>query len=40
MNEAHVAKQLREDGTYDYIDDAYIKSLEAVAESYNGSETD
>lgn len=40
VNEAHVAKQLREDGTYDYIDDAYIKSLEAVAESYNGSETD
>lgn len=40
VSEAQVARQLREDGTYDYIDDTHIKALEAVAESYDGSETD
>ena len=35
-----MARQLREDGTYDYIDDTHIKALEAVAETYSGSETD
>ena len=40
VSEAQVARQLREDGTYDYIDDTHIKALEAVAETYSGSETD
>ncbi|WP_156189146.1 DUF1073 domain-containing protein [Acinetobacter indicus] len=40
VSEAQVARQLREDGTYDYINDTHIKALEAVAETYSGSETD
>lgn len=40
ITEAMVAKQLREDGTYDYIDNSHIKALEAVAENYDDDQPD